>query len=331
MQFNPQPKNLILKLTALWAVSEIGLGGMMHAASIPFSGIFLGSFAVIIVSFLAFHSENRFRTIMQATLLVILVKAVASPHSPVTAYVAVGFQGVAGAVIYHIAGLNRVSAIFYGGVALLESALQKLITLTVIFGVKIWDAVAEFIESIAGQLQWELFDDWPYLVVGLYAGLYVFVGAIAGNFGFILPKKLKNYAAGLIIPENMEEIKFLKKKSGKKFWLIPLALLFSSGVFFFTGNSKDALYILLRTLAALIFFLYIFNPLFRWLLQCWVQKSKKDHFEKLSGILELTPEIRSNANLALQMSKNEKFWFKRAQRFVMNWLSISLYYEKPES
>ena len=69
LAFNPKPKLLHTKLIAIWAISESGLGGLLHAAKIPFSGILLGSFAVIIITFIAKSSEERFNSIIKATML----------------------------------------------------------------------------------------------------------------------------------------------------------------------------------------------------------------------------------------------------------------------
>src|SRR4051812_9858770 len=95
-------KNLhaVSRLTALWALSESGLGGIMHAMKIPLTGFFVGGFAVIIIALIAHFSDKSLRAILQSTLLVILVKAAVSPQSPFMAYIAVAFQGVAGALIF---------------------------------------------------------------------------------------------------------------------------------------------------------------------------------------------------------------------------------------
>ena len=140
--------NTATRLTALWALSESGLGGMMHALKIPFSGLFLGGFAIVMVTLIAQqYQKGRFKAVMQATLLVILVKAMASPHSPPMAYIAVGFQGLAGACIYSI-GFNRITCTLFGGIALFESAIQKFLTTTLIFGKSIWEALDGFFNSI---------------------------------------------------------------------------------------------------------------------------------------------------------------------------------------
>jgi len=78
---SPIPNSLIQRLIALWALVESGLGGYMHALKIPFTGIVLGGSAVVILSLIAWFSEKPFRTLLRATLLVILVKFTVSPHT----------------------------------------------------------------------------------------------------------------------------------------------------------------------------------------------------------------------------------------------------------
>ena len=52
--------NIFIRLTALWALIEAGLGGLLHAFHLPFTGIILGGFAVLIISLLAQHFEKPF-------------------------------------------------------------------------------------------------------------------------------------------------------------------------------------------------------------------------------------------------------------------------------
>lgn len=331
-KFQPKPQLLNAKLTAIWAVSESGLGGIVHAVKIPFSGIFLGSFAVIIISYLAYVNENRFSAILKATLLVVLIKAIVSPHSPPMAYVAVLFQGALGAVIYGAFGVNRFSAISFGAIALLESAFQKILTLTIIFGMGLWDSIQQFFEGIQNRLQVDWIADLPWLFLILYGLLYATVGMIAGNFSVQFPRKVFENAEALqeLNFNKTKEIKPIKKRKAKRIWLIVALLLFSVLVFLFSGSQKQALSIVLRTLAAVIFFLFVFNPLFRFFIKQWVIKEKRGQQKALNTIMRLMPTIRSNVNLAQQLSINEQKVWKRGRLFIINWLSLSLYFDEDE-
>ncbi|MEO5572384.1 MAG: hypothetical protein ABIT08_02485, partial [Bacteroidia bacterium] len=84
-----------LRITALWAFSEALLGGILHALQVPFAGLVLSAFAVICISALAVSDYHRGK-ILKATLLVVIVKALLSPHTPVAAYFAVFLQGLFG-------------------------------------------------------------------------------------------------------------------------------------------------------------------------------------------------------------------------------------------
>ncbi len=332
LKFQSNSQLINVKLTAMWAVSESGLGGLLHAIKVPFSGLFLGGFAIIIITYLASVNSNRFSAILQATLLVVLIKAIVSPHSPPMAYVAVLFQGILGASIYGLIGINRLSAIGFGAIALLESAFQKILTLTIIFGMGLWESVQQFFEGMQNKLQADWIADLPWLFLVAYGILYFIVGALVGNFAVTIPKKVKKHAEDLNI-EYMEAVVAVlpsRKRKRTRIWLIIGLLLFSTVVFIISGSQKQALVIVLRTFAVIVFFLYLINPLFKYLISKWVGKQKSRKQESLNTIMSLMPSMRNNIALAQHLSKAEKGIWKRATLFVINWLSLSLYYTDTE-
>ena len=328
IKFQEKPHLFSIKLTAIWAVSESGLGGLLHAIKLPFSGLFLGSLAVLIITYLAFVSPNKFTAIIKATFLVVLIKVTASPHSPPMAYVAVLFQGFMGAFIYSVFGVNRLSAIAFGGIALLESAFQKILTLTIIFGVGLWESIQEFFNSIQDKLNVDWISDLPWLFLLIYGLLYLMVGCTIGFLAIKLPHLVYENAKSI----KLSEISYTKlslpkgKRRKRKIALIIFLLLFSVLVFVFSGSVNSALYIVLRTLGAIIFFLFVFNPIFKILIQKWAKKEKKSQSEALKNVLELMPSIRNNVAIANNLSMEEKSVWQRARSFTINWLSLSLYF-----
>lgn len=333
LRFQPTPHLLNAKLIAIWAVSESGLGGLLHAMKIPFSGLFLGGFAVIIITFIASINEKKFNAVLRATLLVVLIKAIVSPHSPPMAYVAVMFQGVFGGMVYGLFGINKFSAIAFGAIALLESAFQKILTLTIIFGMGLWESIQQFFDGMQSKLDAEWISDLPWLFLVLYGILYFTVGMFAGNLAYKFPEKVRLNAEKLQNEEleTDENIEVQKKRKGKRLWLIVGLLIFSSLVFLFSGSQKQALFIILRTLAVVVFFLFVFNPLFKFLMQKWVKKEKGKNEKTLNTIMEMMPSVRNNIGLAQRLSSSEKGLWKRANSFVLNWLSLSLYYTEDET
>ncbi|NNE31067.1 MAG: hypothetical protein HKN40_01735 [Winogradskyella sp.] len=319
-------EHLNAKLIALWAVSESALGGFLHAIKMPFSGLFLGSFAIIIITYLAhINTKHHFSVIVKATILVVLIKAIASPHSPPMAYIAVIFQGLLGATIYGTLRLNRFTAIIFGSIALLESAFQKVLTLTFLFGAGIWESVQEFFDGLQNKLQMEWITDLPLIFLTMYGLLYVLIGAIAGNFAFKLPQLILENSTKLKTKFIQESSNSKKQKKKTRIWIIIVLLIFSSSVFLMSGMSDKALYIILRTFGAIILFLFIINPIFKFLMQKWVSKSKIKNQENLEHIIHLMPDIKSNITQAQQLSASEKGVFRRSKQFIINWLSLTLH------
>lgn len=320
----------IAKLTALWGVSESGLGGFLHALKIPFSGLLLGSFAVIIVTFIALNSTKKFKTIIQATLLVILIKAIASPHSPFTAYVAVLFQGFIGAVIYQIFGVNKISAVLFGILALVESALQKLLMMVLIFGSNIWVAFQEFFESIAKQFNLRSLEEIPVLLVGLYVLIYFIVGVFAGFTAIKLPGVLESEYNKIDLKNLPDPSKFTlskKQKNKTKIFTFCVILLFIVSVFLFSGSFNKALYSVLRTFAALAILYFVVAPLFRYFIKKWKTKQKSKLSKPLNEVLEFLPQYRNHAKIAFKIAETETSNYKKLRQFIIVWMSLSLYYE----
>ena len=321
----------IAKLTALWGVSESGLGGLLHALKIPFSGLLLGSFAVIIVTFIALNSTKRFKTILQATLLVILIKAIASPHSPVTAYVAVLFQGFIGALIFQIFNVNKFSGILFGVLALLESALQKLLMMVLIFGTNIWEAFQGFFAGIAKQFNIKALEEIPVLLVGLYVLIYFIMGIVAGLIALKLPGLLQVEYQKIDLKNlpNPEEFTLSKKQKNKTrvvtFFVI---LLFIVSVFIFSGSLNKALYSILRTFAALGILYFVVAPVFQYFLTKWRNRQKSNLNKPLNEVLEFLPQYRNHAKIAFKLVDTETSNFRKLRQFLIVWMSLSLYYEE---
>ena len=135
---------IISRLTALWALSEAGLGGVLHALQSPFTGLFVGGFAIVLISLIAYFAEDKWDTIFRSLLVVLIIKLAVSPHSPPTSYLAVSFQALMAALIYSKLSLTQWSAMLLGVVTLVESAIQKLLVLTLIYGNSLWEAIDSF-------------------------------------------------------------------------------------------------------------------------------------------------------------------------------------------
>ena len=126
-------KQIYYRLIALWVLCEAVLGGMMHAVKIPFAGIVVSSAAVICISLIAYYVPVK-GAILKATIIVAIFKLMLSPHTPPTAYVAVFFQGLMGQILFFNLRFFRLSCILLAVLALVESPIQRIIVVTVLYG-----------------------------------------------------------------------------------------------------------------------------------------------------------------------------------------------------
>ena len=65
----------VQRITAVWGFTESALGGVLHILQFPFTGLFIGSFAVLCI-FLIAHYGKKPAFILRSTMVVILIKAV---------------------------------------------------------------------------------------------------------------------------------------------------------------------------------------------------------------------------------------------------------------
>jgi hypothetical protein len=324
-----QHQQPITRLTALWALSESGLGGVMHALKIPFTGFFLGGFAIVIIALIAQLSEQKFTTIIKATALVILIKAAASPHSPPMAYIAVGFQGLAGAVLFSTIPYRYLASILFGGIALLESAAQKFLVATLLFGKSIWEALDAFVAGILKDLSVFADFSFSFWLIGIYTAMYVLWGLVlgwwaAGLHNRLLKQKdeiLNAYARLNKDTETVVEIK--KRKTKGKLLFTVFILVFIVLVFAIQGNQYKALYAIARTIAALALLFWIVTPFIQWCIQYWVKR--KQHTTAFTQLVAQLPELKGYVKPAMQLAKIESKGIKAYIRFVQYILVLTLY------
>src|SRR5215203_3359077 len=178
-------KQVYYRLIALWIFCEAVLGGIIHGLKLPVSGLIVGSCSVICICLIACYVPLR-NAILKATIIVAIFKMMLSPHSPPTAYIAVFFQGLVGQLLFSTNGFYKVSCILLGVIALAESALQRILVMTIVFGNDLWKAMNETVSKLTGQAGATNYS----LLFGVgYLLLHILVGFIVGLFAYKLTKK----------------------------------------------------------------------------------------------------------------------------------------------
>ncbi len=323
-----QHSNSIYKLTALWAFAECSLGGLMHLFKIPFTGFFVGGFAVVIIGLIAHFSNQNFKTILQSTILVILVKAAVSPQSPPPAYFAVLFQGFFGAIIFGGLGFNKISACLFGTVAMIESSLQMIISKTIFYGMSFWKAIDLLFKNILKDFGLDSNISFSFWLILSYVLLYAIWGLLLGIWSAKLPNKLSN--KWTIISKEISSINLETLPEGKRTfktfkWLgVIFTLVFIITILWLNGEKKwDAVFIVFRTLAVIGLLYFVVAPFIKQLIKKYSAKRQN----QINDIVNDLPQIKQTAQLAFALAGKNKKGISKYLEFVWILITLTLYHE----
>jgi hypothetical protein len=307
----------------------------MHALHLPFTGIFVGGFAILIVSLLASLPEEDevkntsiFSRISKATIIVLLVKAAVSPQSPPPAYIAVAFQGFTGALLFQFFPF-KLAAILLGVIAMAESALQRIVIATIIYGKSLWTAIDSAFNSIVKEFHLPTDMSFSLWIIVIYAGVYALWGLMLGMWMIKLPKQIRA-RADLIYsyPEALEvpAVQSPKNKFRKRLLVMAVVLLFISIVFLLEReNIGRAVYVVLRTIAVVALLIWVVNPAFRWLIARWVRKPGSENAQAFKDVMNFLPEVRSYLQPAYRQAAEKRSWIGKFQAFVLTLIVLTLY------
>ena len=289
------------RLIALWVLSEAMLGGVIHGFRLPVSGLVVGSAAVICICLIAWYVPAR-GAILKATVMVAIFKMMLSPQAPPTAYIAVFFQGLLGELLLRNKKYFRLSCLVFAVLALLESGLQRIAVLTVIYGNDLWKVINDFINGLTKQKATANYSLW---IGGGYVLLHVAAGIIAGWWASLLPALISKWSKEkmyrLPVPETAGSIvsaAVSKKRRWKRgifiAWILLLGLYIQS--YYEIGTpllpAHISLKILLRSFIIVLGWYFIIGPLLKKILQHWLQRKQTQAQAEVNLVLELLPATK---------------------------------------
>ncbi len=312
-------KQIYYRLIALWVLCEAVLGGLMHAVKIPFTGIVVSSGAVICICLIAYYVPVK-GAILKATIIVAIFKMMLSPHTPPTAYIAVFFQGLMGQILFFNLKFFRLSCILLAVLALVESSIQRIIVLTVLYGSDLWLAINEFIRKVTGNT--EVTNYTLAIAIG-YVILHAFVGVIVGVFAGSIVRQSKLWSIlhkEYLIPYSDEihsEIKPVSTKKRKKikyifvFIWIALIILFLQS-YLHIGKplmpSQLPLQILLRSLLIVLTWYFLLSPIISSLIKKWLSRQQIKSKNDINQVILLLPSTKYIFLKSWMLSSSAKGW-----------------------
>ncbi len=306
------------RLIALWAATEAFLGGMIHGLKLPVSGLVVGSGAVLCICLIAWYVPAK-GAILKATVIVAVCKMMLSPQSPPPAYLAVFFQGLIGEILFFNKKHFRTACVLLGGIALLESAIQRVLVMTILYGKNIWVVIDDFIHHLTHQ---KTVTSYSILLVSGYILLHTIAGILVGFYAGKMVQHSQQW--GLLhthylitIPKEITDSNAVLKSGnkGKKlrlgmfvFWLFLVGVLLLSWLQ--PGKpilpKQAVVQILFRSLLIVLSWYFLISPLAMLLLKKWLTKQQQKSQTAIREVLLLLPSTKYIVQQSWQMSQGLK-------------------------
>lgn len=297
----PGNQTIYYRLIALWVLCEAMLGGIIHGFRLPVSGLIVGSCAVICICLIAWYVPFR-GAVIKATIIVAVFKMMLSPQAPPTAYIAVFFQGLLGELLFRNKNFYRLSCMLLAVLSLLESGLQRILVLTIVYGNDLWLVINDFINRLTRQTKTT---NYSLMIGGFYVMMHLVTGLLVGWWASQLPAKIATWSKDkrLVIGYKEETVVtsplISKKRKQARIgllivWLFLIALYTQS--YFKIGTpilpSHTSLKILLRSLIIVLAWWFVIGPLLKQVLYQWMKKKQKQSQRDVEEVLRLLPVTR---------------------------------------
>jgi len=331
----------INRVIALWGFTEAALGGILHAVRFPFTGLFISCAAVTYIILIDYLTGSKIE-ILRATLIVILIKAMVNPYAQFAAYLAVALQGLMGYLFFSTIRFKRGASLLLGLCSLLFSALQKLIFLTLVFGMSFWKSIDLFAAFVLSQFP--MFAkvntiSFSILLISIYTGIHVIAGIYVGIKAPGFPGWLRSKSESLdktAIEWNNDSELFLgkktkskrgwwRKKSGILFLIFTIGLLILSYIFPQLGKNiiYDIIFMLIRSILIMTVWFGILSPVAMRYFKRFVEKKSSKHALEIERITRLFPKFRLAVNYCWRNSAQSS-GLKRFKKFFSDSLVILL-------
>ena len=290
----------------------------------------VGGLSVIFICLIGRYSKNRNQEILKSTLFVLAIKMAVSPHSPLAAYLAVAMQAGFGILFFSTLKEYKSASICTAIASMISSAVQEILVLTILFGVQFWTAIDRFSEKILLKLSgWSeilnvSLSEW---LIGLYLLCYLIGGIFIGWIAASLPEQIVKRSTEFdIIIQHFDYSSDHKndpqsKVQSYRLWLIIFAFItLAIGLQWIFISRESALTQFTKTIALLLGWIFVLQPIMRWLLQKKLAATQRSLTSEINQVQYLIPRMLAFAKFAWKEHKGN------SQKGWLNFISLYVYY-----
>jgi len=313
------------RITALWALSEAALGGILHALNLPFKGMLISGGAITFISLIGVISEKK-GSILKATFIVLAIKYLISPYTPVTAAIAVLLQGLLGELFFSTRKFQLILIPLFAVIVELLTGLQKILIVTIIFGSNFWNIIDKFSKSLAMNFFSVDMPGVSIYIISIYLAIHILFGIFISMIILRLPKnfnEIKKYVSleSHIYEDPVVNIHHTKKSLGKPsiIMMVILFVLLFSAPFIFPGirsfDSINIVLIILRAVLILLIWFFVISPLLQNLFKKLLSRKTNKYFKNIDDINSRLPAIKNIVITAWKESAIKSL-IKRIKYFI---------------
>ena len=309
-------KQVYYRLIALWVICEAFAGGIMHAAKLPFAGLIVSSLAITCIILIAYYVPAK-SAIIKATVIVAIFKLMLSPHSPPPAYIAVFFQGLMGQLLLINKRYFNIGAVILAVLSLVESAIQRILLLVIVYGSDLWKALNEFIRKLTNEKN---ITNYSLVIAMSYILLHAVIGIFVGIYAVRLAKRSsgwKNMYPSYMIDATHAASTIVTKKGngGIKIkwvfviiWLALLVLYIQSYIYPTHAMISTGMIIniLLRSVLIMLSWYLIVSPIVMLILKKALRSQQLQHRQEVNEVMLLLPQTRYIFKQSFKLSENKK-------------------------
>ena len=257
---------------------------------------------------------------------VLLYKFVLSPHSPLGAYIAVGFQGLLAELIFSMTGIKRWSILLYAIMVMLENAIQKPLMAYLIFGNELVQGILLTVNKFFKNIQ-----NTEYFLTGLtilYFTIYGIWGIIIGNWASSFLQSIENFKFEATTLKRADRTLLGQTKSYKR---VLLTILVFSLIFFFLFIyfSSDQVHWTVYAVKAIVWFIllaFILPFILRLILKYFMKEKESTILHSLSFM----PQIKENFFISYERVQNEK-GISKIRHFIYYSIYLNVFQSSDES
>jgi hypothetical protein len=219
------------------------------------------------------------------------------------------FQGALGFLIFQNTNFFTLRCILFTCISFFESAVQRVLVTTIIYGKDFWQTLNVFIQDLTGD---QLITNYSLLLIASYIIVHLVLGFIIGWYISSIPLKLESF-----VPDRSKSTSdknlFAQTPKQRKYsqlkWIVVIVCLFicyflsQKGLAFQTKMAKQILGILFRSAIILSIWKFLLGPLLTKALTRMLTKQKGKYAHQIESINELLPLMKSTLNDAWVISK----------------------------